>query len=210
LSGRLRLHTRAQNSAGERVRIALNLKGITYEYVPVPSLADQAYLRLNPQGLMPALEIDGAVLTQSLAILEYLEERFPDPSILPENPVLRARSRAFAQAVAAEIHALTVNRVRKRVATLAGDEAAGRDWFRHWAGLGLAALEAGLADRDSRFAFADHPTLADIALVPQMRNARRLGLDLGPLPRLVALDARCREVEAVRLAAPEAQADFGG
>jgi maleylacetoacetate isomerase/maleylpyruvate isomerase len=205
----LRLHTRAQNSAGERVRIGLNLKGLAYDYVPIADLRDAEYLRLNPQGLMPALEIEGAVLTQSLAILEYLEERFPEPSILPSDPVLRARSRAFAQAVAAEIHALTVNRVRKRVAALAG-EAAGGEWFRHWASLGLAALEAGLADRDSRFAFADHPTLADIALVPQMRNARRLGLDLGPLPRLVALDARCREVEAFRLAAPEAQADFGG
>lgn len=208
---RLRLHTRAQNSAGERVQIALHLKGLDYDYAAIDSLRSDAYRRLNPQGLMPALEVAGGVLTQSLAILEYLQERYPDPAILPSDPLLRARSRAFAQAVAAEMHAVTVKRVRSRVAALtAGGEAAEVEWFRHWTGLGLAALEAMLGDRDSAYAFADFPTFADIALVPQMRNARRLGCDLSAVPRLVALDARCRALEAFRRAAPEAQPDFPG
>ena len=204
-----RLHTRARNSAGERVRIALNLKGIGYEYVAIPDLRSADYLALNPQGLMPALEVDGRVLTQSLAIIEYLEERWPQPSLHPEDPLLRAQGRAFALTIAAEVHPVTVRRVRRRLAEVHGlGEAETADWARYWTEQGLAGLEQSLRGRGFAFAFAEYPTLADIALVPAMANARRFGCDLAAWPRLVEIDARCRELEAFRRAAPEAQPDF--
>ncbi len=152
----LRLHTQARNSAGERVRIALNLKGVAYEYVPVPALANEAYRALNPQQLMPAMEVDGQVLTQSLAILEYLEEAYPEPSILPADPIARARSRAFAMAICAELHAVTVKRVRRRLPAGQVD-----GWYGHWTATTFTALEQMLAERAVvyPFCFADVPTL---------------------------------------------------
>ncbi|WP_411889111.1 maleylacetoacetate isomerase [Yoonia sp. SDW83-1] len=201
----LRLHTQARNSAGERVRIALNLKVVAYEYVPIPALADEAYRALNPQQLMPAMEVDGRVLTQSLAILEYLEEAYPEPSILPADPIARARSRAFAMAICAELHAVIVKRVRKRLPTGQVD-----DWYGHWTAKTFAALEQMLADRAVvyPFCFADFPTFADIVLVPQMANARRFDCDLSAYPALCGIDARCQALEAFRDARPECQVDY--
>ena len=207
----MRLYTRWRNSAGERVRIALNLKGLGYEYVAVGSLPPGEYRRLNPQGLMPALQVGGGrVIAQSTAILEYLEETHPEPALLPADPILRAEARAFAQLIASDLHPINNNRVRKYLSERLG---AGEEevlaWYRHWVGLALAALEEALARRrrDRPFCFGDGPGWADLHLVPQMANARRFDCDLSPYPRLLAVDARCAGLEAFRRARPEAQPD---
>ena len=167
----LRLHTQAQNSAGERVRIALNLKGLPYEYIPIADLQGPAYVRVHPQRLMPALEANGNVITQSLAIIEYLEEICPAPSVLPSDPVARAQSRAFAMSICAELHALTVKRVRKQLPSDQVDA-----WYAHWTAETLGALEQTLSRRRDqyRFCFADYPTIADICLVRNWQT--RVGL----------------------------------
>ena len=144
----LRLHNFFRNSAGHRVRIALALKGLDYDYVSVNIGAaseqkSESYLRLNPQGLVPALEHKGAVITQSSAIIEYLEEVFPDPSLLPADPLTRARARAFASAIAAEMHALNNSGVHRYLASEMGlDEEKRQSWYAHWAQKGFSALEA--------------------------------------------------------------------
>lgn len=206
----MQLYSRWQNSAGERVRIALNLKGLAYEYVAVGSLPAGEYQELNPQGLMPALRVGGHVIAQSTAILEYLEETHPSPPLLPADPFLRARARAFAQLIASDLHPLNNNRVRKYLsARIGAGEAEVRAWYRHWIGLAFTALEAALAarPRDWPFCFGDAPGWADLHLVPQMANARRFDCDLGPYPRLRAVDARCRPLDAFQRARPEAQPD---
>jgi maleylacetoacetate isomerase len=211
---RLRLHTRHQNSAGERVRIILNLKGIAYEYVPVPSVSAPAYRAVNPQGLMPALEIDGCIVAQSMAIIALLDELFPEPPILPSDPIARAQARAFAFLIAADLHPLNNNRVRKYLAEPIGAEPKQIEgWYRHWVATAFASLEAAITDLArpaTRFAFTDLPGLAEACLVPQMANARRFTCDLAPYPQLVELDARCRELPAFAAAAPEAQPDYSG
>ncbi|MCP5373143.1 MAG: maleylacetoacetate isomerase [Hyphomicrobiales bacterium] len=207
----LRLYSRYQNSAGQRVRIVLNLKGIAYDYVPVSSLDREAWARINPQGLMPALEIGDRVVAQSLAIIELLEDLHPDPPVLPADPVLRAQVRAFAGLIAADLHPLNNNRVRRFLETdLAVPPDGVRRWYRHWVATALHSLEAMVADRvpPTRFAFTDAPTLAEACLVPQMDNARRFDCDLAPYPRLRAIDAACRGLDAFRRAAPENQPDF--
>lgn len=209
----MQLYSRWQNSAGERVRIALNLKGAAYEYVAVGSLPAGEYQRLNPQGLMPALRVGGHVIAQSTAILEYLEETYPLPPLLPADPFLRAQARAFAQLIASDLHPLNNNRVRKYLsARIGAGEAEVRAWYRHWIGLAFTALEAALGarPRDWPFCFGDMPGWADLHLVPQMANARRFDCDLGPYPRLRAVDARCRPLDAFRRARPEAQPDHPG
>ena len=207
----MRLFTRWQNSAGERVRIALNLKGISYEYVAAGSLPPGEYRRLNPQGLMPALGVGGGrVLAQSTAILEYLEETHPEPALLPADPILRAEARAFAQLIASDLHPINNNRVRKYLSERLGvGEEGVLAWYRHWIGVALASLEATLAGRrrDWAFCFGDGPGWADLHLVPQMANARRFACDLSPYPRLLAVHARCEELDAFRRARPEAQPD---
>lgn len=209
----LRLYTRWQNSAGERVRIALNLKNIAYEYVAVGSLPPGAYAKINPQGLMPTLKVDGRFIPQSAAILAYLEETYPVPSLLPTDPVLRAQARAFGAVVAAEMHAITVNRVRKFLASdLEADEARVAHWVEHWLGAGFVTLEAMLTGRpaDWPFCFGDAPGWADLHLVPQIANARRLGIDLAAYPKLLAVEAKCVGRDAFIRARPEAQPDFPG
>lgn len=208
---RLRLHTRYQNSAGERVRIVLHLKGLAYDYVAIPSLSGAEYRRINPQFLMPALEADGHVITQSLAIIELLEELHPDPPVLPAEPFARACARAFAAVIAADLHPVTVNRVRRYLAEeLKADDAALAEWYRHWTKAAFETLEALLErrDRPTQFAYSDAPGLAEACLVPAMRNARRFDCDLAPYPLLQAMDAQCRHLEPFRRAAPESQPDF--
>ena len=208
---RLRLHTRYQNSAGQRVRIVLNLKRLPYEYVAIPSLSSDDYRRINPQGLMPTLEVDGRMVAQSMAIIELLEELFPEPSVLPKDPMLRAETRSFAQLIAADLHPINNNRVRRYLSDVLGaDEEQVRAWYRHWVAKAFGSLETQLARRQVQFpfCFGDGPGLADACLVPQMDNARRFGCDLSAYPLLVAIDGACRGLDAFIRAAPEAQPDY--
>ncbi|MBT5433243.1 MAG: maleylacetoacetate isomerase [Rhodospirillaceae bacterium] len=209
----MRLYTRYRNSAGERVRIALNLKGLDYDYVAVSSLPRGAYRAINPQGLMPTLEVDGQHVAQSGAILEYLEERFPEPSLLPADPIDRARARSFGAHIAAEMHALTVTRVRSYLTdTVKAGEDGLQDWLYHWLGLGLRALESSLEERSvaTAFCFSEMPGWADLHLVPQLSICRGFGVDLGHYPLLVAIDARCQAHEAFQRAEQSVQPDFPG
>lgn len=209
----MKLYTRWQNSAGERVRIALNLKGVAYDYVAVGSLPPGEYQRLNPQGLMPAIEVHGRIVAQSTAILEYVEETHPDPPLLPADSILRAQARAFAQLITSDLHPINNARVRKYLATDLGVDKDGVDrWYRHWIDLAFTALEAALAGRSQAwpFCFGEAPGWADLHLAPQMANARRFDCDLAPYPRLRAVDAHCQSLDAFRRARPEAQPDYPG
>lgn len=202
----LKLYTRWRNSAGERVRIALNLKGLDYDYVAIDALPPGAYAKINPQGLMPALEVDGRVIPQSAAILDYLEETCPSPALLPADTVLRAQARAFGAIVAAEMHAITINRVRQFLERDLGVDRGGIDrWVRHWLAEGFAALEAMLARRDTDwpFCFGETPGWADLHLVPQLASGRRLGCDLAPYARLLAVEAHCTPRDAFARAQPD-------
>lgn len=209
----LRLHTRYQNSAGQRVRIVLNLKRLPYEYVPIPSLSSGTYRKLNPQGLMPALEIDGRIVAQSMAIVELLEELFPDPSVLPTDPLLRAEARSFAHLIAADLHPINNNRIRRYLNnTLGASEPQILKWYHHWVREAFSSLELQLSRQPghSPFCFGDRPGLADACLVPQMDNARRFNCDLSPYPRLLAVDTKCRQLEEFVRAAPAMQPDCPG
>ncbi|MCA0452014.1 MAG: maleylacetoacetate isomerase [Proteobacteria bacterium] len=210
---KLRLHTRYQNSAGQRVRIVLNLKQLPYEYVAIPAVSSEAYRAINPQGLMPTLEIDGRAVAQSMAIVELLEELFPDPSVLPADPLLRAEARSFAYLISADLHPINNNRVRRYLDGVLGvDERQIRDWYRHWVGEAFSSLERQLAQRSARyrFCFDDRPGLADACLVPQIDNARRFDCDLSPYPLLLSVDAQCRQLDAFKRAAPAMQPDYPG
>lgn len=208
----MRLYTQSQNSAGERVRIALALKNMPYEYVAISSLPRGTYRTINPQGLMPALEApDGRIIAQSAAILEYLEETHPAPALLPADPVERAEVRSFGQAIAADLHPLNNYRVRRYLGEhLAADEAAILAWYHHWTASTLTVLERTLAgcERAAPFCFGDRPGWADLHLIPQLRNARRFGCDLTAYPRLLVVEATCLPLEAFRAASPEAQPDY--
>jgi maleylpyruvate isomerase len=210
----LKLHSYFRSSAAYRCRIALNLKGLAHETAFVHLLKDggqqnaPAYRALNPQGLVPTLEVDGGAITQSLAILEYLDEVHPKPPLLPGDALQRARIRAFALAIACDIHPINNLRVLRYLkGPLKQEQAAIDVWYRHWVETGLAACEALLPPGQTRFCFGDQPTLADCCLVPQVYNARRLQSDLSRLPRIVAIDEACRALPAFGRAAPEAQAD---
>lgn len=211
----LRLHGAARSSASFRVRIALHLKGLQYEPVPVNLLkGDQfaeGFARMNPTELVPVLEHGTTRLTQSLAIIEYLEERYPQPPLLPRVPELRAYVRAAALSVACEIHPLNNLRVlRYLVRDLALSEDQKNGWYRHWVERGLAQLEAFvLAEgRSGRFMWADHVTLADVLLVPQIFNARRFDCQLDHVPTLMRIFDHCMQESAFEAARPERQPDF--
>ena len=214
----MELFTYFRSSAAYRVRIALNLKGIQADYRYVHLVKDGGqhhkpeYLQLNPQGLVPALRDDGKVLTQSLAIIEYLDETHPEPPLLPKGPVGRARVRALAQVVACEIHPVNNLRILKYLEKEFGiDEAGRKQWYRHWVVEGFAALEKLLNDSPAtgKFCHGDQPTLADLCLVPQVFNARRFEVDIAQFPVIVRIDAACMELDAFSSAAPERQADSG-
>lgn len=208
---RLRLFSASRNSAGWRVRIALALKGIDYDYISTRTLAPGEYTRINPQGLMPALEIDGQLVAQSAAILEYLEEQYPSPALLPNDPVLRATARSFAQFITADLHPINNNRVRKYLAAAMGQsETAITAWYRHWVVVAFDALEEMLRRRTKQtiFCFSDTPGWAELHLVPQIYNCRRNGIDLGAYPLLLAADAACQEIPAFAAAAPESMPDY--
>ncbi|GGX99056.1 maleylacetoacetate isomerase [Litchfieldella qijiaojingensis] len=204
-----------RSSAAYRVRITLNLKGLAYDQAPVNLVKGEqraeGYIARNPQGLVPMLTIDdGTQLTQSLAICEYLDERYPDPPLLPVEPADRARVRALAQLVACEIHPLNNLRVLKYlVHELKVDEGAKLAWYRHWIAEGFTALEAMLSREagSGDFCHGDTPSLADVCLVPQIYNAERFECDLSPYPRIRRITANCRALEAFQRAAPGEQPD---
>lgn len=195
----MKLYDYFRSSAAYRVRIALNLKGLAWESVPVHLLRHggeqhgAAYRALNPQELVPALEDAGHILTQSLAIIEYLDETHPEPPLLPADPAGRARVRALALQIACDIHPLNNLRVLQVLERDFGlDEAATRRWGRHWIAAGFDALEASLSTPPAgRFCHGDVPGLADICLVPQLFSARRFECDLAPYPRIRAIETEC-------------------
>jgi maleylacetoacetate isomerase len=195
-------HGYFRSSASWRCRIAFGLKGVSPDFVPVHLRRGEQkaedYRALNPQALVPALEVDGAVLTQSLAIIEWLEETHPEPSLMPADPIARAKVRAFAQVIACDIHPLQNLRVLAYLReTFGADQAALDAWCQRWIGDGLAACEALLAhEPETDFAFGDRPGLAEICLIPQMFSADRFGLDLGPFLRLRQLRAACEALPA--------------
>ena len=211
----MKLYDYFRSSAAYRVRIALNLKGLTpaREFVHLRRNVQRSddYLALNPQGLVPALATDGGeVLTQSLAIIEYLDETQPAPAFLPAAPVERARVRGIALEIACDIHPLNNLRVLQYLKNTLGVSEAQKDaWYKYWIDTGLEALETRLA-RDKatgRFCHGDAPTLADICLVPQLANARRMNIDVAPFPTLIRIDAACNTLPAFADAAPAKQPD---
>jgi maleylpyruvate isomerase len=199
------------SSASYRVRIALNLKKLPYTSVLKNLRAGEHrlsdFLSINVQGFVPALGLDdGAVLTQSVAIIEYLDEIYPEPPLLPAEPLARARVRALTQAITSDLHPLNNLRVLRYLEDKLTLDKATRDaWYRHWVEVGFDALERWLV-RDAATGLCCHgnsPTLADICLVPQVFNARRFAVDMNPYPRISGIDAVCRELPAFRSAAPE-------
>lgn len=211
----MKLYDYFRSSAAYRVRIALNLKGVEYQQVPVSLVKGEQsaapFLDINPQGLVPALELDdGTLLSQSLAICEYLDEAHPTPALLPAGALSRARVRALAQAIACDIHPLNNLGVMKYLkgALSIGEEAAAQ-WYGHWVSEGFAALEQRLEGEGEtgRFCHGERPTLADLCLVPQVYNARRFAIDLSDYPGIVAVDAACTALQAFAAAAPENQPD---
>lgn len=202
-----------RSSASYRVRIALAFKGIeaTSRPVSLPKMEHKAesFVRLNPEGLVPAL-VDGAlVLTQSLAIMEYLEETRPEPPLLPRDPIERAYVRAFSQAICCDIHPLNNVRVLKHLDRLGHDETARNAWYAHWIGEGFRSLEATLAARglSGRFVLGDTPGMADICLVPQVFNALRFNCDVTPYARVMAIYDNCMAVPCFEASQPKYQAD---
>lgn len=212
----MKLYNYFRSSASYRVRIALNLKGLSYEYVSVHLTRGggeqfkEQYRALNPQSLVPVLEDGEHALTQSLAIIEYLEETHPTPPLLPAAPLERARVRALAQLVACEIHPLNNLRVLGYLTGKLGvSDDAKTQWYHHWVALGLQALEAQVASHPNtgKFCHGDTPTLADCCLVPQLANARRFNCPLSDYPTLLRIEENCNALSAFQKASPARQPD---
>ena len=211
----MKLYDYFRSSAAYRLRIALNVKNVSPEraFVHLRRGAQRAdeYLAMNPQGLVPALVTDdGDVLTQSLAIIEWLEESYPQPALLPRDAAGRARVRSLALAIACDIHPLNNLRVLNYLTGTLGATDAQRDgWIRYWCDVGLEALETRLARESAtgKFCHGSSPTIADVCLVPQLANARRVDLDLAPYPTLLRIESACTALPAFANAAPAKQPD---
>jgi len=208
----MKLHGYFRSSAAYRVRIALNLKGLGAEHLPHHLRKGEqcapAYLAINPQGLVPALENDaGAVLTQSVAIIEWLDETHPNPPLLPRDALQRAKVRAFAMAIACDTHPVQNLKVLARLRELGLPEEKVQDWAAWVNREGLAACETLIRDEPGPFCFCEAPTLADLCLVPQLANARRFGVDVSAYPRLLKAEAAAKALPAFVNAAPENQPD---
>ena len=209
------LHGYWRSSAAYRVRIGLNLKGLLFRHATIDlrtgAQREGAYRALAPIGLVPTLEADGLRITQSLAILEWLEERHPGIRLLPEQAEARAIVRAMALIVACDVHPINNLRVLSALRSdLAATDAMVHAWIARWISEGFEALETMVAELGGTFCFGDRPTMADCCLIPQVYNARRFGIDLGAYPRLVAIESRCLELDAFDRARPELQPDADG
>ena len=212
----MKLYTFFRSSASYRVRIALNLKAIDYEQAPIHLRRGggeqlmPAYTEINPQALVPTLEDNGRILTQSLAIIEYLEETHPNPPLLPKDPADKALVRSMALVIACEVHPIQNLRVLNYVkATYNQTDEQVNKWAQHWIDLGLAALQEMIVAQPKRgkFCFGDVPTLADVCLIPQLGNARRYGCDLSRYPTILEIEKNCNAIPAFANAAPEKQPD---
>jgi maleylacetoacetate isomerase len=208
----MKLHGYFRSSASYRVRIALNLKGLSAEHLSHHLRKGEQrapdYLAINPQGLVPTLQDEGGIiLTQSLAIIEWLDEAHPTPPLLPKDPLRRAHVRAFAQVIACDTHPVQNLKILSRLRELGIPE----DKVTGWAGWanreGLLACEKLIANEAGPFCFGDAPTIADLCLVPQLANARRFGVDVGAFPRLLKAEAAAKALKAFADAAPERQPD---
>ncbi|MBH0058330.1 maleylacetoacetate isomerase [Pseudoalteromonas sp. SWXJZ94C] len=213
----MKLYTYWRSSAAYRVRIGLSLKGLPYKSVPVHLLRDggeqlkQSYAKINPQRQVPSMELDdGTILIQSLAILEYLDETYPEPPLLPCEPVDRARVRALSQVIACDIHPVNnLNVLNYLINDMKVDPENKVIWYRNTIEKGFPALEKLLtcSTKTGKFCHGDTPTLADVLLVPQVYNARRFDVDLSPFPTICRIEAACLELDSFRAAIPEVQAD---
>lgn len=212
----LRLTTYFRSTAAYRVRIALNIKGLEHELLPINLLKNggehktKEFLGRNPDGLIPTLEADGHVLAQSMAILEYLEEQHPEPSILPSDPIDRAYLRGLAQTIASDMHPLNNLRVQQYLVNQMGvSEEQKLEWYRHWIAVGFTGLETRLANdaRTGKCCYGDSATLADICLVPQVYNAVRFECPMQDYPTIQAINDHCLSLEPFAKALPELQAD---
>jgi len=214
-TSQLTLYSYWRSSAAYRVRIALNLKGLRYQTVPVNLVKQggeqfsESYRKINPQGLVPALLHDGRVLTQSMAICEYLDETFEQYALLPADSAGRARVRSMALQIACEIHPVNNLRVQKYLQEQCGDSLDVVEWMSHWMNVGFAVIERQLGDRtDKNTAHpGERPGLFECFLIPQVYNAERFGMDISEFPEIQSIVARCRELAAFRDAAPENQPD---
>lgn len=208
----LRLYDYFRSSASFRVRIALNLKQLPYQIIPIHLVNNggeqfhSSYETLNPQHLVPTLQENNKTITQSIAIIEYLNEAYPSPPLLPEDLYEKALARSFALAIACDIHPLNNLRVLNFITNdLEQSEEKKMEWYHHWLNMGLASLEKLLTRtyKDTKYSFGNSPTIADICLVPQMYNARRFSCDLTPYPLLKNIDSNCQHHPAFQKAWPE-------
>jgi maleylpyruvate isomerase len=212
----MKLYTFFRSGTSHRLRIALNLKGLSYEQTAVDLRREEhlgaAFKAINPQQFVPVLEADDHLMTQSPAIIEWLDERHPHPALLPSHAADRAQVRALAAIVGCDIHPVNNRRILEALRHRFGaDEAAVNDWCGTWISAGFDAIESLLAadTRRGDFCFGNTPTLADVYLVPQVEGARRFKVDIARWPRIQAVDAACGQLEAFRKAAPAAQPDAG-